>query len=85
MPWLFFILFNSLSGFLGQLLKLSDINKVTEALAYWPVIPAVLLGGFIGNAIGLNRLSQTWVQRLTGSLILLVALRLGVDWFGRLN
>lgn len=80
-----FILFNSLSGFLGQLLKLSDINKMTEAMTYWPVIPAVLIGGFIGNAIGLNRLSQQWVQRLTGLLILVVALRLGVDWIGRLN
>ena len=51
-----FILFNSVSGFIGQFMKLSDTSKLWEAAAYWPLIPAVLIGGFIGNSIGLNRL-----------------------------
>ena len=78
-----FILFNSISGFLGQFMKLTDTDRILEAAIYWPLIPAVLIGGFIGNSIGLKRLSPNWVQRLTGILILIVALRLLVDWIGR--
>jgi len=78
-----FILFNSISGFIGQFMKLSDVDKIWEAAEFWPLIPAVLIGGFIGNSIGLKRLSQNWVQRLTGLLILVVALRLAFDWVGR--
>jgi len=78
-----FILFNSVSGFLGQFMKLSSADMILDAAIYWPLIPAVLVGGFIGNSIGLNRLSANWVQRLTGMLILIVAIRLMVDWIGR--
>jgi len=78
-----FILFNSISGFIGQFMKLTDSHKIWEAAAYWPLIPAVVIGGFIGNSIGLKRLSQNWVQRLTGILILIVAIRLAFDWFER--
>jgi len=76
-----FILFNSISGFWGHFLKLQDIDRMWEAAAYWPLIPAVLLGGLIGNWIGLRRLSQFWVQRVTGALITLVAIRLVFTWF----
>jgi len=78
-----FILFNSVSGFIGQFMKLTDSDKIWEATPYWPLIPAVLIGGFIGNSIGLKRLSQNWVQRLTGLLILIVAMRLAFAWVGR--
>ena len=61
----------------------TDTDRILEAAIYWPLIPAVLIGGFIGNSIGLKRLSPNWVQRLTGILILIVALRLLVDWIGR--
>jgi len=75
-----FILFNSVSGFIGQFMKLTDTDKIWEAAGYWPLLPAVLIGGFIGNTIGLKRLSQNWIQRLTGILILIVATRLAYDW-----
>jgi len=78
-----FILLNSISGFMGQFMKLKDVDKISEALAYWPLIPAVLIGGFIGNSIGLRQLSPHRIKRLTGLLILIVAIRLTFNWIGR--
>ncbi len=75
-----YILFNSVAGFVGQAMKLSDGEKLAESLAFWPLLPAVLIGGFIGNHIGVKYISQILIQRLTGALILVVAIRLGVNW-----
>ncbi len=75
-----YILLNSIAGFLGQSMKLADNGKFIEALVFWPLVPAVILGGFIGNTIGLKYISQLWIQRLTGGLILIVAVRLGLQW-----
>ena len=80
-----FILLNSASGFLGQFIKLSDANKVMDALNYWPLLIAVIIGGCIGNYIGVTRLSQSWVQKLTGILILFVACRLTFELLGRVT
>lgn len=77
-----YILFNSVAGFTGQAMKLADADKFAQALAYWPLIPAVILGGFIGNHVGVKYISQVWIQRLTGALILIVAARLGFEWVG---
>ena len=77
-----FILVNSISGMLGQAVKLGDMSKLSDAMAYWPVIPAVLLGGFLGNHIGVFKISDTGLKRLTGMLILLVAARLAFRWIG---
>jgi len=78
-----YILFNSLAGFLGQSMKLSGADKFLDAFAFWPLIPAVLIGGFIGNYVGIKYISQFWIQRLTGILILIVALRLSVEWLSK--
>ena len=75
-----YILFNSIAGLAGQSMKLSNTDKLSEALVFWPLIPAVIIGGFIGNHVGVKYISQIWIQRLTGALILMVAIRLGVDW-----
>lgn len=79
-----FILLNSASGILGQMQKLADMSVLSEALAYWPVIPAVLLGGFIGNYLGVFKISEIWLKRLTGILILSVSVRLAFRWFSGL-
>lgn len=75
-----FILVNSLSGMGGQITKLGDLSILDEAVTYWPLLPAVIIGGFIGNKIGVMRLSDTVLKRLTGGLILFVALRLAWRW-----
>lgn len=76
----FFILVNSLSGIGGQMAKLGDLSILDQAFAYWPLIPAVIVGGLIGNHIGITRLSDSLLKRLTGGLIIFVALRLGWRW-----
>jgi uncharacterized membrane protein YfcA len=63
-------------------MKLSDLDRFSDAFAFWPLIPAVMIGGFIGNHIGVKYISQIWIQRLTGLLILAVAARLAFNWFG---
>lgn len=77
-----YILFNSAAGFIGQAMKLSDIDRFEEALAFWPLLPAVIMGGFIGNFVGVKYISQIWIQRLTALLILVVSIRLAFNWAG---
>lgn len=71
-----FILVNSLSGLAGQVSKLSDAQILPMLQPYLPLIPAVLIGGLAGNYLGAFKLSDMWVKRLTGILILYVAVRL---------
>ncbi|HEV2568066.1 sulfite exporter TauE/SafE family protein [Sphingomonas sp.] len=72
-----FILANSLAGLGGQLTKLAGSpERVGAALAYWPLALAVLVGGQIGSRIGVELLPAAWLRRLTGLLILYVAVRL---------
>ena len=75
-----FILVNSMSGIWGQMMKLGDLLIIDQTLAYWPILPAVIIGGLIGNHIGITRLSDTLLKRLTGGLIVFVALRLAWRW-----
>ena len=75
-----YILFNSAAGFIGQAMKLSDLDRFSEALTFWPLLPAVIIGGFIGNLVGVKYISQIWIQRLTALLILVVSIRLAFNW-----
>ncbi len=77
----FFILVNSIAGMAGQYSKLSDIGQVEAAYAYWPLLPAVFIGGLIGNYLGVFKIPEIWIKRLTAILILYVALRLTLKWF----
>ncbi len=77
----FFILVNSIAGLAGQSSKLVNMGQIETALPYWPLLPAVFFGGLIGNYMGVFKLSEIWVKRLTAILILYVALRLTVKWF----
>lgn len=75
-----FILVNSISGLAGQWAKLAGGPYLGDALTYWPLLPAVIIGGFIGNHFGVFKLSQNIVKKMTGLLILLVAMRLAWRW-----
>ena len=75
-----FILANSLSGLAGQLAK-GDAGG--EALAaYWPLFPAVLVGGLVGSTLGSGRLDPKYLRNLTALLILYVAVRLAIRFYG---
>lgn len=75
-----FILANSLSGLLGQIMKLSDASLLSLALPYWPLFLAVFLGGQIGSWMAIKRLEPAILKRLTAVLILYVAIRLIFTW-----
>lgn len=71
-----FILVNSAAGLAGQSRRLMDSGDLSSLLAYWPLLPAVLIGGQIGVWVGRTRASGTWLVRLTAILVLFVAVRL---------
>jgi len=75
-----FILVNSIAGISGQFTKLNNLSLAGDALAFWPLLPAVFIGGFIGNHLGVFKLPELWLKRITGVLILAVALRLSLKW-----
>lgn len=75
-----FILANSLSGLTGQVMKLQDADVVSLAVPYWPLLPAVLVGGQIGSWFAAQSLQPKWIKRLTAILILYVAARLLLRW-----
>jgi uncharacterized membrane protein YfcA len=77
-----FILANSLAGLAGQLAKGSG-GAAGQALAtYWPLFPAVLVGGLIGSTLGSGRLDPKYLRILTALLILYVAARLAMRFYG---
>lgn len=62
----FFILINSIAGLAGQLSTLSVPVDITRILL---LATAVLLGGQLGSRLGITRLSQVLVRRLTAVLV----------------
>ena len=71
-----FILLNSLAGLVGQTIKLDYNDILIEIYPYWPLIPAVAIGGQIGAWMGASRISKAAVQNVTAILVLYVAARL---------
>ena len=73
-----FILINSISGVIGQLTKnivLSDISK------YWYLFLIVIIGGHIGNFLNLKIFPTRLLALVTSSLVLFVAIRMGIKLF----
>lgn len=71
-----FILVNSVSGLIGQLLKLGNLESLQILQPYWLLLPMVFIGGFIGNRLSLKVFSENTIRKMTALLILFVALRL---------
>jgi uncharacterized membrane protein YfcA len=69
----FFIFLNSIAGLIGQFIKDPNLN----ALTYWPLFLAVIVGGQIGSRFGSSTyVSQSVIQRGTAILILVISVRL---------
>lgn len=77
-----FILVNSLAGLAGQLAKSGGGPAGHALAAYWPLFPAVLAGGLVGSTLGSGRLDPKYVRILTALLILYVAARLAMRFYG---
>lgn len=72
-----FILVNSLSGLVGQSMKLESMGLLTATIStYWYLFPTVLVGGQIGSWLGSSRINVGAVKKLTAILILYVSIRL---------
>ena len=71
-----------MSGLCGQIIKVSERNLTSEILPYTPLIMAVLIGGTIGNSVSIKFLKPNVLRRITGLLILIVAIRLSFKWLG---
>ncbi len=80
-----FILVNSISGLTGQMMKLSGSSLLPLILPYWPLLPAVFVGGQIGSWMASKRLEPRLLKRLTALLILYVALRLIWEWMNMMG
>ena len=72
-----FILANSLSGLAGQLAK-SGSEAGAVLAAHWPLLPAVVIGGLAGSALGARRFEPHLLRVLTALLILFVAVQLAI-------
>tara|TARA_B100001123_G_scaffold403415_1_gene491893 strand:- start:809 stop:1552 length:744 start_codon:yes stop_codon:yes gene_type:complete len=70
-----FILINSISGITGHLTKNSILTEIQN---YWYLIVAVFIGGQIGNFLNLKVFPVRILALLTATLVLFVAIRMGV-------
>jgi hypothetical protein len=71
-----FILVNSLAGLAGQVSKLGSAAEPLIRGAYLALPLAVFVGGQLGSRAAAKWLPVSPIRRLTGALIVLVALRI---------
>lgn len=71
-----FILVNSVSGLIGQLMKSQWAGGSAAITSYWPLFIAVFIGGQMGSFLASRALPEKWIQRLTALLVLYVAIRI---------
>lgn len=77
-----FILVNSIAGLFGQLLKTDGFNRLGALESHWLLFPAVVIGGTIGASIGSGPLRAHHLRYATAILVLYVAARLALRFFG---
>lgn len=71
-----FILVNSLSGLVGQLVKGGPDRLSSAVTLGLPLLVAVAIGGQIGSLLAARLLPPTWIRWLTAALTLWVGARL---------
>jgi uncharacterized protein len=71
-----FILVNSVSGLAGQVLKLGAAAEPLVRVQYLALPVAVFVGGQLGSRAAAKWLPVSPIRRLTGAVIVLVALRI---------
>jgi uncharacterized membrane protein YfcA len=76
-----FILLNSLSGLVGQAMKLVNLSTLLTTIPHWTLLLAVFIGGQAGSRFGSAHVSSKVVKKLTAFLILYVAIRLLSTFF----
>lgn len=71
-----FIFLNSISGLLGQVQKVGDLEGY---LSYWPLMASVLVGGQVGSWLCNKKISHRHVEIFTGILVFIVSARLIIN------
>lgn len=71
-----FILANSLSGLAGQMSKSDGYDRLATLQHYWPLFPAVLVGGLAGSLLGSSKLTPRHLSIATAVLVLYVGAQL---------
>ena len=77
-----YIAANSLAGLAGKLFVHAGSDGLIDLLAYWPLIPSVLIGSWIGHKFMLGLFPERLVKGATAALILIVAIRLMLRVYG---
>lgn len=77
-----YIAANSLAGLAGKTITLAATSDLSLVIRFWPLIPAVLIGSWIGHRFMLGIFPERLVKGLTAVLILIVAVRLLLRGFG---
>ena len=81
-----FILFNSIAGLGGQLMKQAASAPSQQwagdhLISAWPLFLVVVAGGQVGSRLGSQHLPERWVKGLTAALVFYVAMRLLLKWY----
>lgn len=71
-----YIAINSIAALAGKALVLNATLDWNEAGSHWPLLAAVVAGGFIGRRLASSWLNERLIKGLTAALILFVAGRL---------
>lgn len=77
-----YIAANSVAGLAGKTIALATSSDLSVLIPFWPLIPAVLVGSWIGHKFMLGVFPERLVKGLTAALILIVAVRLLLRVFG---
>ena len=73
-----FILINSISGIIGQLTKKGVLVEIQN---HWHLLAVVFIGGQVGNFLNLKIFTTRILALATASLVLFVAIRMGIRIF----
>lgn len=77
-----YIAANSVAGLAGKLIALSGTDALSAVLPFWPLVPSVLIGSWIGHRFMLGVFPERLVKGITAALIFVVAARLLLRAFG---
>lgn len=77
-----YIAANSIAGLAGKTIQLAASSDLAILIPFWPLIPSVMIGGWIGHRFMLGLFPERLVKGVTAVLILIVAVRLLLRVFG---
>ena len=71
-----YIAANSLAGLAGKLITYAGTNDLIALIEFWPLVPSVLIGSWIGHKFMLGVFPERLVKGVTAGLVVFVAARL---------